>query len=516
MHRREFLRQGTIATVTGSAIINGLYMNSLFGNSSGIPINIDIPSPYLSKLIVKPVITAMYHTSVWEGPCRWKGETQEQELKAAENQFNYFKKFVSSDKIDKSIVTVLEPGQVFFVEDFKIKEEEYKKIEEDAKKADVLLINPYGCSISNFEVASRYKKPVVISSGPSCRTVDVAAFCRSRGIECYIPDEVEDINQIFTLLKARKNFSETRILFPTDWKWPSVCSIAGINEPEKLREMFGIELVTISYEELSREMDRIRSDNDMKQEAVKMADTVYGGASRSFIEKKYVTNSMEFYQTVVSLMKQHNCNSFTIECFEFCTSRLPQKWGITPCLIHTMLKDMGIPSACEGDLGGLLPMHMLMLLSNKSPHFGNMFYYPEMGKGTMAVNHSVPGIKMNGYNKPGLPYQLSHFTDSGFGTKVIVDFMNNDVKDITVARMNPDGTGILVLKGTLVDSKGWDDETIGCHDIAYMVGKDSGTAREYVRKQADYGNHLPWVYGDYSEQLVKLGKLLNINVEVVS
>jgi L-fucose isomerase-like protein len=344
----------------------------------------------------------------------------------------------------------------------------------------------------------------------------VAAFCRSRGIECYIPDEVEDINQIFTLLKARKNFSETRILFPTDWKWPSVCSIAGINEPEKLREMFGIELVTISYEELSREMDRIRSDNDMKQEAVKMADTVYGGASRSFIEKKYVTNSMEFYQTVVSLMKQHNCNSFTIECFEFCTSRLPQKWGITPCLIHTMLKDMGIPSACEGDLGGLLPMNMLMLLSNKSPHFGNMFYYPEKGKGTMAVNHSVPGIKMNGYNKPGLPYQLSHFTDSGFGTKVIVDFMNNDVKDITVARMNPAGTGILVLKGTLVDSKGWDDETIGCHDIAYMVGKDSGTAREYVRKQADYGNHLPWVYGDYSEQLVKLGKLLDINVEVVS
>jgi L-fucose isomerase-like protein len=181
-----------------------------------------------------------------------------------------------------------------------------------------------------------------------------------------------------------------------------------------------------------------------------------------------------------------------------------------------MLKDLGIPSACEGDLGGLLPMHMLMLLSNKSPHFGNMFYYPEMGKGTMAVNHSVPGIKMNGYDKPGLPYQLSHFVDSGWGTKAIVDFMKNDVKDITVARMNPSGKGILVLKGTLVDSKGWDDEQIGCHDIAYMVGKDSGTAQEFVRKQSDYGNHLPWVYGDYSGQLLKLGKLLGLDVEVIS
>ena len=516
MYRREFIRQGTIATVTGSAIINGLYMNSLFESTTGIPVNIDIPSPYLSKLNVKPVMTAMYHTAVWEGPCRWKGETKEQELKAAAQQFEAFNSFLKSDRIDKSNVSMLDAGQIFFVEDFKITEEEYRKIDEDAKKADVLLINPYGCSVSNYDVAARYNKPVVISSGPSCRTVDIAAYCRSKGIECYIPDEVEDINQIFALLKARKNFSQTRILFPTNWKWPSVCSVAGINEPEKLKEKFGIELVAIPYDELAKEMEKTRGDKSSGSDAAKMADTVYGGASRSFIDEKYVRNSMEFYQTIVKLMKRYNCNAFTIECFEFCTSRLPQKWNITPCLIHTMLKDLGIPSACEGDLGGLLPMHMLMLLSNKSPHFGNMFYYPEMGKGTMAVNHSVPGIKMNGFDKPGLPYQLSHFVDSGWGTKVIVDFMKNDVKDITVARMDPSGNGVLVLKGVLTGSKGWDDETIGCHDIAYMVGRESGTAREFVRKQASYGNHLPWVYGDYSEQLEKLGRLLGINVEVVS
>ena len=243
MKRREFIRQGTLASITGSAIVNGLYMNNLFESSTGIPVNIDLPSPYLNKLVVKPVMTAMYHTEVWEGPCRWKGETKEQEIKAASDQFEAFRRSINDGNINKSAVTMLEPGQVFFVEDFKITEAEYKKIEDDARKADVLYINPYGCSISNYDVAARYKKPVVINSGPSCRTVDVAAFCRSRGIECYIPDAVEDVNQIFTLLKARKNFAETRILFPTNWKWPSVCSIAGINEPDKLKDMFGIELV---------------------------------------------------------------------------------------------------------------------------------------------------------------------------------------------------------------------------------------------------------------------------------
>ncbi len=516
MHRREFLKQGAIATVTGPAVIKGLYMNSLFESSTGIPVNIDIPSPYLDKLIVKPVMTAMYHTAVWEGPCRWKGESKEAELRAATDQFDSFKKSIDSGIYDKSLATFLEPGQINFVEDFKITEEEFRKIDEDARKADVIYLNPYGCSVADYAVAARYNKPVILSWGPNCRTVDVAAYCRSHGLECYIPDEVENLTQILSLLKARKNFSQTRILFPTDWKWPSVCSVAGINDPLFLKEQFGIELALISYAEMAKEMDRIRSDNSARKNASGMADTVYEGASRSFIDKKYVANSMEFYQTVVNLMKRHNCNAFTIECFEFCTSRLPQKWNITPCLVHTMLKDLGIPSACEGDLGGLLPMHMLMLLSNKSPHFGNMFYYPEMGKGTMAVNHSVPGIKMNGFDKPGLPYQLSHFVDSGWGTKAIVDFMNNDTKEITIARMNPSGKGVLALKGILVDSKGWDDETIGCHDIAYMVGKESGTAREFVRHQSDYGNHLPWVYGDYSEQLVRLGNLLNIEVEVIS
>jgi L-fucose isomerase-like protein len=242
---------------------------------------------------------------------------------------------------------------------------------------------------------------------------------------------------------------------------------------------------------------------------------MFKNADRSFIDKKYVVNSMEFYQAVMNLMKSFNCNAFTIECFEFCTSRLPQQWKITPCMIHTMLKDMGIPSACEGDLGGLLAMHMLMLLSNKSPHLGNMFFQTN-GKGVLTVNHSVPGIKMNGFNKPGLPYQLGHFVESGWGTKAIVDFMNNTIKDVTVARMNPQGTGLLVLKGTLVSSQGWGEDVVGCNDVANIVGKESGSAEEFVKRQADYGNHLPWVYGDYAEQLEKLGNLIGIDVAVIS
>jgi hypothetical protein len=515
MERRDFIKKSAAAGVSGSAIINGLYMNHLFESSTGVAMNIDIPSPYLNKVVVKPIIASMYHTDIWEGPCRFSVASMETEKNNALQSFKGFISSVKEGKIDKSIVDFMEPSQIMFVEDFKISEEEYKKIEEDSKKADILYINPAGSSICAYDIARRYNKPVVLSRGFDCRTVDIAAYLRSHGLECHIANTIEETNQLFTLLKARKNFSQTKILFPTNWKWPSVASIAGINEPEKLKDQFGIEVLTISLDELSREMDRTKSNKALMQDTADMGDIMFKNADHSFIDKKYVVNSMEFYQTIVSLMKKYSCNAFTIECFEFCTSRLPQKWNITPCLIHTMLKDLGIPSACEGDLGGLLAMHMLMLLSNKSPHLGNMFYQ-QHGKGVLTINHSVPGIKMNGFDKPGLPYQLAHFVESGWGSKAVVDFMNNDTKEVTVARMNPAGTGLLVLKGTLVGSIGWGEDRLGCYDIANIVGTKSGTADEFVRKQADYGNHLPWVYGDYSEQLEKLGRLIGVEVVVVS
>jgi len=515
MDRRDFIKKSAVTGISGTAIINGLYMNTLFESSVGIARKIDIPSPYLNKLIVKPIITGMYHTDLWEGPCRFNVASMQEEKDSALREYEIFRNNLSKNAFDIATVDMLEPTQILFVENFKIDEEQYKKIEEDALKADVLYINPGGSSIAAFHIAKRYNKPIVLSMGLNCRTVDVSAYCRSNGIECHVPNSFEETSQLFTLLKARKNFSITRILYPTDWGWPSVASVAGINKPEELKEKFNIELITITYAELSKEMDITKNDRALIKENEEIAGVIYNNADKSFIEKKYVISSMEFYQTVVKLMKKHNCNAFTIECFEFCTSRLPQKWNITPCLTHTMLKDLGIPSACEGDLGGLLAMHMLMLLSNKSPHIGNMFYQTD-GKGVLTINHSVPGIKMNGFDKPGLPYQLAHFVESGWGTKAVVDFMNNDTRDVTVARMNPAGTGVLVLKGTLVGSKGWGEDKLGCYVSAMIVGKDSGTAEEFVRKQTDYGNHLPWVYGDYSALLEKLGDMTGINVEIVS
>ncbi|MFC2124482.1 hypothetical protein ACFLU5_06695 [Bacteroidota bacterium] len=514
MDRRIFLKNSIGISVTGTTILNSLYIPEVYGKTLYDLPPIDIPSPHLNRLKVKPIMTNMYHTAEWEGPCRFNVVSPEEEKKRAFDAFNRFSREIKDNEIglDKTVVDVMDPDLILFVEDFVIGEDEYNKIEKDALEADVLYINPAGSSIATYEIAKKYNKPVIISSDLNCRTVDISAYCRSMGVEAWALNSNEERNELMALLRARKVFSETRILYPTDRGWPSVASVAGINEPEKLKDQFGIELVKISYKELAEEISKTQNSKAEQKDAQKMAEIMYKNSEHNYLKEKYVVKSMEFYNTLIRLMRKHNCNAFTVECFEFCSSRLPQEWNITPCLIHTMFKDLGIPSACEGDLGGLLSMHLLMSISKKSSHMGNMFYHD---KGTMEVNHSVPGIKMNGVDQPSLPYQLGRFVEAGWGTKAVVDFMQNEEKKVTVARMNPTGTGLLVLKGKLIDSKGWDEDLRGCSVSAYIIGEESGTADEFLRKQVDYGNHLVWVYGDYCDQLEKLGNLIGIDVDVV-
>ncbi len=515
MDRRHFIKNSMGIAVAGTTIVNGLYVpNAIASRFSDLPV-IDIPSPHLNRLVLKPIMTNMYHTAEWEGPCRFNVVSSGEEKKRALDSFVSFSERLSKNEfnLDTQNVELLDPDLLLFVEDFRLNDSDLKKLDQEMAVSDAIFIDPSGASKATYDIAARYKKPIIFAWGLNCRIVDISAYCRSLGLEAFTPNSTEETNEILTLLRARKVFSQTRILYPTNWGWPSVASVAGINEPEKLKDQFGIDLKTITFDELSREMDRTKSDPEEQKKAVEMASILYDHAEKTYLDREYVARSMEFYNTIIRLMKMHDCNAFTIECFEFCTSRLPQKWNITPCLIHTLFKDLGIPSACEGDLGGLLSMHLLMSLSRKSSHMGNMFYREE---GKMEINHSVPGMKMNGYDQDPLPYQLGRFVESGWGTKAVVDFMDNEEKTVTVARMNPTATGLLVLKGKLVDSKGYHEDLRGCSVSAYIVGKDSGTADVFMRKQADYGNHLVWVYGDYTDKLKKLGDLLKIDVELVS
>ena len=463
------------------------------------------------KINLKPVLTNLIHTGAWEGPCLATARSVSEEKAQVEESFIRWSKEIkeSNLNLNKEDVKVLEPVHIKFSEDFILRQEEINKLKPDSRETDVYFIRPSGSSIAAFEIGKQFNRPIILL-GLGCRNVDIAAYSRSKGYEAFTPRNYDELNKLISLLRARKEFTQTKVLFPTNRGFPAVASVCGVTDLQDLEERLGVIVKKTPYKELVDEIDNVMKSKLEREEAEKKADELIEKAQNSFIDRKYVIRSVEFYQTVRNLMNRHGCNAFTIECFEFCASRLPEKWTITPCLIHTLLKDQGYPSSCEADLGALLAMRLLMSVSKKSSHMGNA---DPRDENSFRINHSVPGIKMNGYDQPDLPYQLQHFVESGWGTKAVVNFMDNSEKIVTVARVHPSAKKILVLKGELVSASGWDKENILACSVEAVIKSPNG--EKFIERRSDYGNHLPWVYGDYSEEIQKLCEMLNMEVEVL-
>ena len=471
-----------------------------------------VPSPH-AKLRVKPVMTNLIHSGVWEGPCRFNVVTVEKEREAVQDSYRDWSKGVRSGEYSFGAgAQVLEPMLVAFNEDFTIPPAAFAELDRDAQSADAFFIAPRGSSKAAFDIVHRYRKPGILF-GLDCLTVDVAAYANAQHDEMLVVEDNSELRRTIDLLRARKVFRETVVLFPTNRGFPSVASLTGITDLQDLEARLGVKVKMIPFKALADAMESTLADGAARDWASGQADELIRNAVQTYLDRDYVVRSLIFERTVESLMETYACNAFTIECFEFCASRLPEKWKITPCLIHTRFKDRGIASSCEGDMGALLAMRLLMSVSGKSSHLGNMFF--EEGN-LVQINHSAPGIKMNGFDQPGLPYKLGRFVQSGWGTKAVVDFMRNEEKRVTVARMHPNARQVLVMKGTLVRSSGWEKDNLGCSVGAFVKPEQSGNSEAFVRKQTRYGNHLVWVYGDYSEPMRELGALMGLEVDVVT
>jgi L-fucose isomerase-like protein len=366
---------------------------------------------------------------------------------------------------------------------------------------------PAGNSRSSYEIGNLFRKPVVLD-GLSCRNIDIASFILAKGNEVYLGGDDLKLPKLLSLLRARKVFRQTTVLYPTNGVQPF--SVGNPWDFDDLKKRLGVLVKKIKYREMSEEMERLLGDRAAGQKAEHDAAELLRKADKAFLDKNLVVRSALFDQCIRNLMARNGCNAFTIDCFEFCPSLLPQKWLVVPCLQLALLGNEGIAAACEGDFGILLALRLLMSVSNKSCHQGNSD--PRPG-GTFRINHSAPSMKMNGLDKPDLPYQLGRFVQQGWGTKVVVDFIKNEEKTVTVARVDPTATKLLVLKGTLVESSGWGQDLLGC-SVEAVIKPPEGRSDEFLRRRMIYGNHLQWVYGDYAKELKILGEMLGLSVEV--
>ena len=87
------------------------------------------------------------------------------------------------------------------------------------------------------------------------------------------------------------------------------------------------------------------------------------------------------------------------------------------------------------------------------------------------------------------------------------NFSRDRGKIVTLARFDPSAEKILVIKGKILKSVDFDET--GCSLGVEIKVKD---AIEYFHKSADFGHHLAMVYGNYTEEIKKLSKIMDFEV----
>ena len=119
----------------------------------------------------------------------------------------------------------------------------------------------------------------------------------------------------------------------------------------------------------------------------------------------------------------------------------------------------------------------------------------------------MPNRRWVGFDAPIRPYAIREFAHSGWGATLRYDFAADAGETITMCRIDPTCEKLFVAKGTIVDSMGYNDTN--CSMGVFFQVKDS---KDFYKKQAAIGNHMPLIYGDFEEQIIELGELLGLEI----
>lgn len=237
--------------------------------------------------------------------------------------------------------------------------------------------------------------------------------------------------------------------------------------------------------------------------ALALAEKLYNGAHESRVRLEWLSSDLRYYLASRAMMDKYRCNAFSTACVELCRSRIPQNRKFVPCIAHSLNKDSGIPSACEEDMNAMLAMTILMYTAQRPAFMGNPLYESDE---LMSIHHSVPCLKMNGFDKPSLDYSIYSFTGQGFGGKIQIDFAQNAEDEVTLARFDPTGTRMLVKTGKVLRTEYRD---YYCNPFYYLQMDD---VRGYLHKMMDFGHHQALVFGNQIEKLRQLSQMMGFTL----
>ncbi len=467
----------------------------------------DVGKPVEARIRIKPVYPVLTHSGAYEGPCR-VGKKEDLEPAAEMARFRQaFDEFCGDvrSRIGPD-GEVLEPVMLQWADDFVVPAAELEKLAPEIHEADVVLVGASGLQQPPaVAIAEKYGKPIVMIG--QVATSDITAYLRARGMEGYCFLDYADLNHFLSLLRVRKALRQTRLLVAMKGNLLTSGVVSGIYDLEALKKRYGVDSVLVNSDDIVQAMRELSAEK--VEEAEELTRRLLAGSEESSMSADELLPSVEFYLATKQMLERYEANAFSIPCFEICATQVMEQERVGFCLTHTLLKDEGIPSACEGDINVLMAMAVLMYLSRRSAHMGNVSVI-DRAENIIGVHHDVPGLKMKGFDKADLPYAIVNFTEGGWGGTIRYDISRDIGAPVTIARFNPDATRLLVASGEVTGCEGY--TKVGCSLRYEMRVAD---ADEFYELHQDFGHHFGLVFGDHADDLREVGRLAGFEVVTV-
>ena len=244
---------------------------------------------------------------------------------------------------------------------------------------------------------------------------------------------------------------------PSDWL------IASVPDEDKVKEVFGTELVSIPMEDLLEEYDATESDPDERN------GLDFGSSNR-------------LVRAVLRLREKNNLDGLTIRCFDLLSSI-----HTTGCLSLAQLNADGFIGTCEGDVMSMLTMALIRKVTGQSSFQANPSRI-DVDDNTMVLAHCTMPYDMAqsfGYN--------THF-ESGIGVAIKGEFKTEPV---TILRLSKYLDSYWIAEGRIIGNL---NESTLCRTQIEVKLDDSYSVGDLLRVPC--GNHHIVFYGRHRDEIV--------------
>jgi L-arabinose isomerase len=266
-----------------------------------------------------------------------------------------------------------------------------------------------------------------------------------------------------------------------------------------IKKTFGITLHNFGNEDILLESAKID-----KKQAEKIWKVIKGLAGKTDAADSLGIMTSSIHAYILNLVKESSLDAISINCFPHLKGKV--------CIPVALLNDIGIPSACEGDLDSTILMYILYKLSGRAVSNGDQLKIYNLDKpdNSMMFSHCGAGAFSLAADRKEIVIHPDYETGLG----VAVYFPERLPGTVTMAGMHGSRQGyrMFVAKGEVLDSNLMKDYEGNPINVKFGFN-----IRDMLKEIAygGFGHHWNIGYGDNIEELVELCRMLKIDCTVM-